>query len=150
MARKDALLRLHQRLIAQRDDLRSKLGFHADVSHSTGAGTSDVGDVASDGAEKEINSQLAALETRELRKIDRAIEAIREGRYGKCELCGRSIPITRLRALPYTPSCVDCQRKQEESGEDFGDGSADWESAIEYQSRQSDRDLTLSDINIDG
>ncbi len=150
MARKDALLRLHQRLLAQRDDLRSKLGFHPLASHSTGAGTSDVGDVASDGAEKEINSQLAALETRELRKIDRAIEAIREGRYGKCELCGRSIPITRLRALPYTPSCVECQRKQEEVGDDFGDGYADWESAIEYQSSQTDRDLTLSDLNIDG
>ncbi len=149
MARKDALLRLHQRLLIQRDDLRSKLGDHADASHSAGAGTSDVGDIATDGAEKEINSQLAALETRELRKIERAIEAIREGRYGKCELCGRSIPITRLRALPYTPSCVECQRKQEESGEDFDNGSADWESAIEYQSRESDRELTLSDINID-
>ncbi len=150
MARKDALLRLHQRLIVQRDDLRSKLGYHAKTSHSAGAGTSDVGDVANDGTEMEINSQLAALETRELRKIDRAIEAIREGRYGKCELCGRSIPITRLRALPYTPSCVECQRKQEEAGDDFGDSYADWESAIEYQSRQTDRDLTLSDLNIDG
>ncbi|MCA9026272.1 MAG: TraR/DksA C4-type zinc finger protein [Planctomycetaceae bacterium] len=149
MARKDALLRLHQRLLTQRDDLRRKLGLHVDASSSAGTGTSDVGDIAFDGAEKEINSQLAALETRELRKIERAIEAIREGRYGKCELCGRSIPITRLRALPYTPSCVECQRKQEESGEDFESGIADWESAIEYQSRETDRELTLSDLHID-
>jgi len=149
MARQDALLRLHQRLLVQRDALRSKLGFHVDATHSAGAGTSDVGDMAADGAEKEISSQLAAFETRELHKIERAIEAIREGRYGKCELCSRSIPITRLRALPYTPSCVDCQRQQEESGEEFSDGNADWESAIEYQARQSDRELTLSDIDID-
>jgi len=149
MARKDALLRLHQRLLAQRDALRSKLGYEMDFSRSSGAGTSDVGDVASDGAEREINSQLAALETRELHKIERAIEAIREGRYGKCELCGRSIPITRLRALPYTSSCVECQRLQEESGRDYGDHSVNWESAIEFQSRDSDRELTLSDIDID-
>lgn len=149
MARKDALLRLHQRLLTQRDDLRRKLGLHVDASSSSRTGTSDVGDIAFDGAEKEINSQLAALETRELRKIERAIEAIREGRYGKCELCGRSIPITRLRALPYTSSCVECQRKQEESGEDFDNGIADWESAIEFQSHESDRELTLSDLHID-
>lgn len=149
MARKDALLRLHQRLLAQRDDLRSKLGYEMEFSNSSGAGTSDVGDIASDGAEREINSQLAALEARELHKIERAIEAIREGRYGKCELCGRSIPITRLRALPYTSSCVECQRKMEESGREYGDHHPDWESAIEFQSRDSDRELTLSDIEID-
>jgi DnaK suppressor protein len=149
MARKDALLRLHQRLLAQRDHLRSKLGYELSRSHSAGAGRSDVGDMATDGAEDEINSQLAAIEARELLKIDKAIEAIREGRYGKCELCGRSIPITRLRALPYTSSCVDCQRRQEASGRRFGAEEADWESAIEYQSRVSDRELTLSDIDID-
>lgn len=149
MARKDALLRLHQRLLAQRDDLRSKLGHEMNRTPASGAGRSDVGDVASDGTENEINSQLAALEARELDKIEKAIQAIREGRYGKCELCGRSIPITRLRALPYTSSCVDCQRQQEKTGRSFGDGDADWESAIEYQSRESDRELTLSDIDID-
>lgn len=149
MARKDALLRLHQRLLAQRDDLRSKLGHTTRLSRSEGAGRSDVGDVAAEDAENEINSQLAALEARELYKIEKAIEAIREGRYGKCELCERSIPITRLRALPYTSSCVECQRRQEESGREFNNGRADWESAYEYQSRQSDRELTLSDIDID-
>jgi DnaK suppressor protein len=108
-----------------------------------------VGDVAAEDAENEINSQLAALEARELYKIEKAIEAIREGRYGKCELCDRSIPITRLRALPYTNSCVECQRQQEQSGREFSNGRADWESAFEFQSRQSDRELTLSDIDID-
>jgi len=81
--------------------------------------------------------------------VEKAIEAIREGRYGKCELCDRSIPITRLRALPYTNSCVECQRQQELSGREFSNGRADWESAFEFQSRQSDRELTLSDIDID-
>ncbi len=149
MARKDALLRLHQRLLAQRDDLRSKLGFQNNLSRPSSAGRSDLGDVAFEGVEREIDSQLAALETRELQKIEKAIRAIREGRYGKCELCGRSIPITRLRALPYTSSCVNCQRAQEEAGSDFADGGADWESAIEFQARQADRELTLSDIDID-
>jgi DnaK suppressor protein len=113
-----------------------------------GAGTSDLGDVANDDAEREVNTQLASLETRELAKIERAIRAIREGRYGSCEVCEKPIPIERLRALPYTPFCVECQRKQERRRA-TGDADADWESAYEYQVRQTDQELTLSDIHID-
>lgn len=148
MARKDALLRLHQRLIAQRDDLRAKLSRENSLAANSGAGTSDLGDVANDDTEREVNSQLASLESRELVKIERAIRAIREGRYGKCEICDRSIPIARLKALPYTSCCIECQRRQEEFGF-AADSEADWESAFEYQARQNDQELTLSDIQID-
>ena len=148
MARKDALLRLHERLIAQRDDLRKKLGHDVGIGRSDGSGTSDLGDVASEDTEQEINSQLAALESRELAKIERAIEAIREGRYGTCDGCSKSIPIARLRALPYTATCVDCQRIQEETGVEFGNHDEDWESAFEHEARQSDRDLTMQDFDM--
>lgn len=148
MARKEALLRLHQRLIAQRDDLRGKLSREVSLASDSGAGTSDLGDVANDDAEREVNSQLASLETRELAKIERAIRAIREGRYGKCEHCERPIPIARLKALPYTACCIACQRQQEQFG-GRADDEADWESAFEYQARQNDQELTLSDIQID-
>lgn len=149
MARKDALLRLHKRLVAQRDDLRHKLELGASLSSDYGgAGTSDLGDVANDDAEREVNTQLASLETRELMKIERAIRAIREGRYGQCDVCGKPIPIARLQALPYTSSCIDCQRQQERVGR-VSDVDADWESVYEYQAKQNDQELTLSDIQID-
>ena len=104
--------------------------------------------MANDDAEREVNSQLVSLESRELAKIERAIRAIREGRYGKCEICGHSIPIARLKALPYTSFCIDCQRRQEEFGF-VVDVEADWESACDYQARQNDQELTLSDIDLD-
>ena len=148
MARKDALLRLHKRLVAQRDDLRHKLALGAALASDYGAGTSDLGDVANDDAEREVNTQLASLETRELLKIERAIRAIREGRYGQCDMCGRPIPIARLQALPYTSSCIECQRQQERV-RPAGDVAADWESVFDYQAKQNDQDLTLSDIQID-
>ncbi len=148
MARKDALLRLHKRLVTQRNDLREKLRGEIKLTRS-GAGTSDVADLAADDAEQEISSQLAAFEWRELAKVERAIEAIREGHYGTCDVCGRKIPIARLQALPYTSSCVDCQRQQEQTGGGYANADADWESAIEFQSRQNDTELTLSDIDID-
>ena len=150
MARKDALLRLHKRLVAKRDDLRSKLsdGFNLGTA-TANSGPGDIGDEARDGSFTELNSQLASLETRELHMVERALESLREGRYGRCEGCGKSIPITRLQALPYTTVCIDCQRKLEESGGLDEDGEPNWESAFEFQGRFSDRELTLKDIDID-
>jgi len=149
MARQDALLRLHQRLIGQREALRKKLREDVDRTGPTSGGSGDLSDVAIDDAEREINSQLVSLESRELSKIDRAIDAIRQGRYGTCEVCSRAIPIARLQALPYTTLCVECQRLQEAGG-GAGDGEADWESVYEYQARQHDQELTLDDIRIEG
>lgn len=147
MARKDALLRLHERLISQRNALRRKLAEEFNLSlPSQGGG--DVVDSASDGAQNELNSQLAALESRELGQIERAIQMIREGRYGRCEVCDQTIPIARLQALPFTPYCVTCQRNQEEMGIDDDGTEANWESAYEHEGRMSDRELTLGDIDI--
>jgi DnaK suppressor protein len=148
MARKDALLRLHERLTAIRDSLRKKISDDIEgplVSPSGG----DVGDAANDGEQSELNSQLVALESRELAQIERAIELIREGRYGTCEVCSTKIPIARLKALPYTLLCVDCQREQEELGHDELDGDADWESVFEHEGRMNDRELTLGDIDVE-
>ncbi|MCA9054602.1 MAG: TraR/DksA C4-type zinc finger protein [Planctomycetaceae bacterium] len=146
MARRDALLKLHRDLIAQRDELRRMLGLEI----ATGDGNKgDAGDVANDDAEREVNTQLAALESRELVKIERAIEAIRTGRYGTCEHCEKKIPIARLNALPYTTHCINCQRKQEERRGRLGEEDVDWEAAHEYQLRQQDRDLNLRDLDVE-
>ena len=58
MSRKDALLRLHERLIAKRTSLRKKLAEELNLSVPSGAGCGDVGDAANDGAQNELNSQL--------------------------------------------------------------------------------------------
>jgi DnaK suppressor protein len=149
MARKDALLRLHKRLIAKRDSLRKKIVDELDSVRTTNSGSSDVGDAAADGASNELETQIAALESRELRQVERAIEMMREGRYGSCENCDGPIPIMRLNALPFTPLCVECQRKIEEFGVDTDAEDADWESAYEFEGRMSDREMTLGDIDIE-
>ena len=148
MARKDALLRLHERLIAQRNTLRRKLSDEMGQEYGSRAG-GDIGDAANDGASNELNSQLAALESRELAQIERALQMMREGRYGYCEGCDEPIPITRLKALPFTLVCIDCQRLQEQMGGGGGDFEADWESAYEHEGRLSDRELTLGDLDLE-
>lgn len=148
MARKDALLRLHQRLIAKRDALRLKLDDDSN-SRQMWSGTGDVGDAATDGETNELNTQLAALESRELLQINRAIQAIRKGHYGICEVCENPIPIARLQALPFTAMCIDCQREQEESGGAFGDLDLNWESVADYEGQLSEKEFTLGDLDVD-
>jgi len=147
MTRKDALLRLHQRLIARRDALRSKLADQFTQLRAD-RNVGDVGDVASDGVTHELDSQLAAFGSRELRQIERAIEMMREGRYGICENCEQPIPVTRLKAVPFAPYCVRCQRHIEEFGSESDEFSANWASAYEFEGRLSDKEFTLGDFDI--
>ncbi len=115
MPRRDALLRLTSRLIARRDDLRRSLDSDLNrvrgISVATGVG--DPVDAAVDAATDEISSQLAEIETRELDRIERALERIAARSYGRCEFCGAKISATRLNALPDATSCIDCQREAE-------------------------------------
>ena len=144
MARTDAILRLHKLLVAKRDDLREKLSAQHSSARPQNGG--DVGDVALRAEHTEINSQIAAFESRELEQIEKALLLIKAGRYGKCEVCNKSIPIQRLRALPFTP--FSCQTELEESGNWPGEAAADWETACEFEGRMSDRDLSMKDIDI--
>ncbi len=148
MARKDAILRLHKALVAKRDALREKIGSGRKLNRMASAG-GDVGDASLRAERTELNSQLAAFESRELAQVEKAILLIKAGRYGKCEVCSKSIPIQRLNALPFTPFCVSCQTELEESGNWSGEALADWETACEFEGRMSDRELSLKDIKID-
>ena len=68
------------------------------------------------GRQDEISSQLAEVESRELASIENALERMKDGKYGQCEVCGGRIPMARLNALPYATVCIDCQRELERSG----------------------------------
>jgi RNA polymerase-binding transcription factor DksA len=49
------------------------------------------------------------LETK-LAKVNTAIKKIAAGTYGKCESCGKDIPLERLEIFPEAGFCVDCQQ----------------------------------------
>jgi len=118
MARKDALLRLTARLIARRDALRKALSGDLDSfrKFSELNGVGDQVDAAVDSANDEICSQLVEIESRELGQIEHALERIAAGVYGRCEFCSGKIAEPRLNALPYTNTCIDCQRENERAG----------------------------------
>lgn len=53
---------------------------------------------------------LLELRSARLDAIDRALEAMRRGRYGDCARCGRPIETMRLRLTPDTVLCKSCAK----------------------------------------
>jgi DnaK suppressor protein len=47
-------------------------------------------------------------------EIDHALERIAKGTYGKCERCGKPIPLPRLEARPFSALCIEDQAKEEQ------------------------------------
>lgn len=148
MSRKDAILRLHKNLVAKRDALRNQLVDEMNLTYGSHSGGGDVVDAAMDDSQNELHSQLAALESRELFQIERAIQLIRNGRYGLCESCETKIPVARLNALPFTTRCISCQQKQERRGGVAEDAARNWETMFDLDDSAGDREITIGDIDI--
>ena len=125
MSRKDAIEKLRVTLVRRREALQRALaGDLSLLQELHQARTGDVLDAAADTVQDELNSQLIEAESRELHAIDDAIARIEHGIYGKCDGCGKAIPLTRLRAVPYATDCITCRRKAEDSS--GTGGAATW------------------------
>lgn len=46
-----------------------------------------------------------------LSEVERALEKVEEGNYGKCDDCGQPIDPLRLEAKPAAPYCINCASK---------------------------------------
>ncbi len=134
--RKDELKKLEEQLLQRREELLRELqGGIGSLRKDAASPTGDSADVAMDIMQEDLYSQLAELESQELRRIEHALQRIREGTYGICEECGQPIPAARLKALPYTTLCVKCQAEYEE---EYGEGSvytgpSAWSRAVEME-----------------
>lgn len=62
--------------------------------------------------EVELNNALRVHEEHLLKEIHDALGKIDEGTYGKCAFCGADIDIERLKAIPYTRLCMDCEQSK--------------------------------------
>jgi len=57
--------------------------------------------------ERSKDLSLIDHERKHLEDIDKALQAIENGTYGKCEVCGKDIPLERLEILPTTTFCKE-------------------------------------------
>lgn len=70
------------------------------------------GDAGTELFERQKDIALNEHSEDELKNINRALKAIEEGTYGKCEVCSIDIPKERLEALPTTTFCIEHSQDQ--------------------------------------
>ncbi len=73
----------------------------------------DEGENADLGVQQEIAFALIQLKAETLNAIGAALHRLEAGTYGDCFDCGGEIAEARLRALPFTVRCIDCEKARE-------------------------------------
>jgi DnaK suppressor protein len=91
-----------------------------------------------------IYATLEEQEKQEIEQIDAALAKISTNTFGNCDRCGKPISKARLQAIPWTPLCVRCAEKLEESG-----GEAAEEEEIPPAGAQLGEQLNYSDSEIE-
>jgi len=70
-------------------------------------------DMASDLYERDFMLRLAADEREKVYAIDEALKKVDDKTYGSCLKCSKAISKKRLKAVPQTPYCLKCAKKDE-------------------------------------
>jgi RNA polymerase-binding transcription factor DksA len=119
--RKEILEKIKKDLLERKSQIENELaGFAKKDDHIKDNYRSEFPDYNTDNKEDENAGEIAeytdnlsieySLETT-LRDINKALDKIEKGNYGKCSYCGKEIPEERLLARPASSSCVDCKEK---------------------------------------
>ena len=75
-----------------------------------------IADAASDSFDREMALSLLSFEQDAIAEIDAALNRIREGTYGVCEITGKLIPRQRLEAIPWARCTAAAQAPLEAEG----------------------------------
>ena len=73
----------------------------------------DMADHGSGELSQHLSVTLMENDRIELERIEKAISRIESGAYGQCEVCQKSIPMARLKAIPWATRCINCQSRLE-------------------------------------
>ncbi len=105
-------------LLEQKEKIVKKLSqFYNDSMEVESDIAQDLVDKAESSYTKEFLLSLSDAEREQLSLIDAALQRLETKEFGNCQMCGRPIGKKRLAALPWTPYCIHCQQKIEESGD---------------------------------
>ena len=89
------------------------------------------------------------MEARELSQVERALLRMKQGTYGVCEGCQCKIPVARLNALPYSTTCIKCQREMEVYGGWDDRRGENWEKVSDSEGTADEAEIDLSDLEMD-
>ncbi len=115
MLNKKSLQKIRERLEAEQARLEEHISDLTDMlrweDREIGSGEDDA-DIAARAIS--YNGLLALLESEQmtLSEVEGALQAMADGTYGRCNICGQEIELARLEARPYARRCITCQERE--------------------------------------
>ncbi len=106
----DRLVELRERLVSQQGDLAK------DALEEQPAYSSHMADAGTDNYDRDLALSMLSSEQDAVYEIEQAINRIRNGTYGVCELTGKPIERARLEAIPWTRFSTAAERQLEAQG----------------------------------
>ena len=102
-------------------DLRAQLGQRKGglteiAREQQPASSLHMADVGTDEFDRDFALSMMTSDQNSIYEIDQAIDRIRTGGYGICELSGQPIEPDRLTAIPWTRFSAEAQRELEQNG----------------------------------
>ena len=114
--------RYYRLLVDMRDALHKGLAFHSESALKK-SGKDDAGDLSgysqhladagTDTADRDFALSLISNEQEALKEIADAIDRMKKGSYGTCEITNKPIPAARLIAVPFTRYSLEGQKDLE-------------------------------------
>lgn len=103
---------LKDQLLAEKARLETQIRDTAPVSVANVGYGNHMADDASHAYEQAKSFSLQQTIRGMLAEVNEALDRFENGTYGVCVQCGQSIDRARLKAIPYTPLCIQCARSQ--------------------------------------
>jgi len=107
------LLKERERVLKEIENLEDEISSEQKELSGSSGYSYHPADIATDDYNREFNLGLASTEGEILYQIERALEKMETGEYGKCEDCKKEIDEERLKSIPYARFCIQCQKKRE-------------------------------------
>ena len=114
------LEQIKQRLEAKRAELQENIASLTEAhprpvdALEASEGPQDFEDTAVDFLETQQEQAVLVNQQALLTEVERALERIEQGTYGKCVDCGQPIPEKRLEAIPWAARDVKCEEQLEQ------------------------------------
>jgi len=108
----DRLADLHEQLLRNKNDLAE------DARQETPTLGTHLADAGTDTFDRDWALSMLSSEQDAVYEIEEAMNRIRLGTYGKCELTGKPIEPGRLNAIPWTRFTAEAERELEKNGLD--------------------------------
>jgi DnaK suppressor protein len=99
-------------LLKMKEEIKESTKEEIDKSLQTEQAADEL-DIAASDTNAALAKRLLERQYSYIKRIDVALDKIKEGTYGECEMCGDMIAPKRLLARPIALLCVLCKEKEE-------------------------------------